>query len=304
MGAEFLDKRYHVRSTSTPSCPHPKAEKVAETLKKLIEWNSSLCSPSFTNRKLAMFSEGLRSLSDVHESVHDLLQLGSTQKTLVHSGIEGCIEETLDGSLRLLDVCGTVKDAMSQMKMHLRDFQSALRRKGREDSDIDKKISVYFNSRKHIKKEIRNGLIAIKRAEEQWKSSLIPDKDDQLCAVISVLRKARLITVSILESLLIVISASKTTSFKHYIFQRWMDKGRVACEGQEETVNEVKKLDASLSALYSKKCGKQGEVGKLREIQNQIEELGESIQCLEDGLQGVFRCLIQTRVTLLNLLNH
>ncbi|XP_068663022.1 uncharacterized protein [Aristolochia californica] len=187
-----------------------------------------------------MFSEGLRSLSDVHKSVHDLLQLGSTQKTLVHSGIEGCIEETLDGSLRLLDVCGTVKDAMSQMKMHLQDLQSAFRRKGRKDSDIDKKISVYFNSRKQIKKEIRNGLIAIKRAEEQWKSSLIPDKDDQLCAVISVLREAR----------------------------------------------------------------KQGEMGKLRQIQNQIEELGESIQCLEDGLQGVFRRLIQTRVSLLNLFNH
>ena len=64
-----------------------------------------------------------------HDCVDDLLVLPHALKALSQECGDRCIDELLDGSLRLLDVCGTAKDALSQMKESANELQSILRRR-------------------------------------------------------------------------------------------------------------------------------------------------------------------------------
>ncbi|KAL2935795.1 Glutamate--tRNA ligase [Bienertia sinuspersici] len=99
---------HHTRSLSFPSKPHPIAYQLDEHLCRLRSSQDA----SLTNK--------LTGLNDLYTCVDEFLQLPLNQNTL---------SEMLDGSLRLLDICATSRDALAQSKERLQDIQSVLRRR-------------------------------------------------------------------------------------------------------------------------------------------------------------------------------
>ncbi|KAH7567034.1 hypothetical protein JRO89_XS07G0009000 [Xanthoceras sorbifolium] len=83
----------------------------------------------------------LGGLRDLYENVDDLLQLPLTQQALSHEQHRKKVEEILDGSLRLVDVCGTTRDLFSQIKECVQELESFVRRKRGDGSNLaDQKL--------------------------------------------------------------------------------------------------------------------------------------------------------------------
>jgi len=51
-----------------------------------------------------------------------------TQKVISHHRGDKCVEEVLDGSVRILDMCGLTKDTVLQIKENVQALHSGLQR--------------------------------------------------------------------------------------------------------------------------------------------------------------------------------
>ncbi|KAL6214127.1 hypothetical protein ACLB2K_013565 [Fragaria x ananassa] len=252
----------HTRSNSFPSRPHPIIQEVDEHLCRLRSSESTSTSSSTISHKLS-------GLQELHDCVDRLLQLPLNQQALAQEKHQKCANELLDGSLRLLDVCSTAKDALLQTKECMQNLQSIIRRRRGEESEVlSSEIKKYLNSRKIVKKAIRKAM----NLKGMKTSSL--NNDQETIAIVSKLRDVEAVSFTIFESVLSFISGPK-----------------IACD--EEEVNAFAEVDAALKSLKN-----------ADNAQNHLSNLESCIQDQEEGLESLFRQLIKTRVSLLNILDH
>ncbi|KAM7257164.1 hypothetical protein ACFE04_012905 [Oxalis oulophora] len=206
---------FHVRSISLPTGSHPLAASVDEQLSRLrTSQETSTSSSSVLCHKL----DGLRKL---YECVDDLLQLPLTQQHLSNESLD----DVLNGSTRILDMCDISRDVLSQMKECQWELESSLRRKS------DRRPRKYN--------------LAVK---------MLIDSEE--------------ISLAVFESLFSLISQSKTNNGWSSVSKLFKPK-RVSCES----------------------------------LLRQSEDLNSNIEELEQNLECLYRRLVKTRVTLLNILN-
>ncbi|KAK9287280.1 hypothetical protein L1049_015693 [Liquidambar formosana] len=291
--------RYHARSISLPSNPHPRIPQFDEHLCRLRA--SEACSPSSSS-----LGHRLNGLKDLHDCVDELLLLPLTQQTLAQERHEKWFDGLLDGSLRLLDVCSTAKDALLQMKEHIHELQSILRRRRGSEFGIAKEVGEYFAYRKTVKKAIHKARKNLKGIEDKCSFSPI-NEDHETLSMVSMLRQVETTTLTVLESLLSLIAGPKAQSKPSswsLVSKVMVHSKRVACEEEETDVNEFDKVDAVLHSLLGHKRNKSNNSLHAESLQNQLGKLELSIEDLEEGLECLFRRLIKTRVSLLNIVNH
>ncbi|XP_021912171.1 uncharacterized protein LOC110825933, partial [Carica papaya] len=206
----------------------------------------------------------------------------------------------LDGSLRLLDACSSAKDVLLQTKECTRELQSSMRRRCGDETDIKK----YLASRKIVKKAIQKALGNLKGVEKKCSISPI-NKDHEALAVVSMLREVEAVTAAALKSLLSLISGSNLQKKKSgwSLVSKVMHHRRVA---SEEVLGNDKfmQADGALESLYGHKESRRDKHMFLENVQNQLKDLEQYIQELEDGLECLYRRLIKTRVSFLNIFNH
>ena len=87
----------------------------------------------------------------MNDSVDNLLLLPFAQ-ALAQEQNQKWFNELLDGSLRLLDVCGIARDALLQTKECTRELQSTLRRRHGNKMELAREVEKYLASRKAVKK--------------------------------------------------------------------------------------------------------------------------------------------------------
>ncbi|KAK8561209.1 hypothetical protein V6N13_149622 [Hibiscus sabdariffa] len=104
-------------------------------------------------------TEELNGLRDLYELVDSWLQLPSTQNSLAQSCNDN---ELLNGSLRLLDVCGLAKDALLQAKEDTQQLQSVFRKRRGDDAGFANEAKAYLASRKRANKFINKSLRDLK----------------------------------------------------------------------------------------------------------------------------------------------
>ncbi|XWS55160.1 hypothetical protein CRYUN_Cryun10bG0151100 [Craigia yunnanensis] len=277
---------YHSRSNSLPSRQHPLTSQIDENLSRLKASEAASTSSSIGHK--------LNGLQDLHECVDLLLQLPLTQKALAQEQHRKWVEKLLDGSLMLLDVCSTAKDALLQTKECNQELQSILRRRRGAEMGLVNEIRKYLTSRKSKKKVVCK---ALKNMKQINTSSF--NKDGENGDVISILREVEAVTIGVLESLLSFISGPDTESklCRWSLVSKLMHQKRVGCVEEEQKTNEIANAEASLRSLIKS--------DNMKHIENVQNELQKSELCIQDleGLESLFRRLIKARVTVLNIIN-
>ncbi|XVE67258.1 hypothetical protein DITRI_Ditri08aG0145900 [Diplodiscus trichospermus] len=283
---------YHSRSNSLPSRQHPITSQIDENLTRLRASEAASTTSSSIGHKL-------NGLQDLHECLDLLLQLPLTQQALAQEQKRKWIEELLDGSLMLLDVFSTAKDALLQTKDCTQELQSVLRRRRGAEMGLVNEVRKYLTSRKTMNKAICKALKNLKQMEAKFNTSSF-NKDGENGTVISILREVEAVTISVLESLLCFLSwpeaASKLSSWS--LVSKLVHQKRVICKEEEHKTNEIAKAEAALHSLIKSKNTK-----NVENVQRELQNSELCIQDLEEGLENLFRRLIKARVTILNILN-
>ncbi|OMO83458.1 hypothetical protein COLO4_22520 [Corchorus olitorius] len=240
---------------------------------------------------------GFTRLAELYNNIEEIIQ--TDQKALHHQQNIKLVEEALDDSVGLLDACGNARDLIMMMKEQVQELQSALRRKGR-NSSIETNIHEYISFRKKLKKKIAQSLKTLKKLEGNSISICsLPVDCHHVLMVVKALRESNAIAVSMFRSFLCFLSmpVMKTKAGGWSLISKLMPER--SCQ---KLFNEVGIVDFTLSTLQGK-VGKNIEAKIDAQIQvRRLETLCATIKCLEQGLDGLFRCLIRNRVSLLNVI--
>ncbi|CAI0407798.1 unnamed protein product [Linum tenue] len=244
---------FHARSNSFPAESHPLVSEIDEQVCRLRQ---------------SSISHKLNGLQDLYGIVDKLLQLSTTQQALAND--QKCFNEVLEGSLRLLDLCNTAKDALSQMKESVAELQSAIRRR---QGGLEGETRRYLKSRCMVKKAIQKALKA------------------NNIETVAMLKEAESAVVEVLECLLLFISQTSSKSSSWSLVSKLMTNQKPVCQ-ENDNENEFAEVDASL------KTNKSGE-----EVQVHLKNLQPCIQDLEEGVEWLLRRVIKTRASILNIHN-
>ncbi|RVW22451.1 hypothetical protein CK203_099254 [Vitis vinifera] len=154
---------------------------------------------------LGKISTGLSGLQELHQCLEELLNLYSTQQALSHHQDKKWVDELLDGSVKLLDICGATRDVISQFKENVGDLQSALRRR-KGDVCIESSINNYIYWRKKMNKDAKRLLAAMKKMYNKGGASPLLDQDHHLSTMMRELREVNIMSISIFQSLVLLLS--------------------------------------------------------------------------------------------------
>ncbi|PIN10495.1 hypothetical protein CDL12_16917 [Handroanthus impetiginosus] len=267
----------HGRSLSFPSKLNPTTSHFEENL-SIVKGSEALCS-SFSSMK-----NRVNGLKNLYNNIDDLLLLPHIQQIISLECESKWVHQVSDGYIRLLDVSVTAKDLFSQTKHDLQELLSTLRRK-----DMDG-IRGYLNSRRKSKKIIQKYLKTLKTLRSKNNVATLK-KDEEIMAVVYMLKEAESVTAVLIESLLSFLNGSRVENGWSLV-SKLMNTKKVS----NHDLNEFEKMDALLQMNL--------EDVQVEEIMSHLKEMESKIQNLEDELECLFRQLIKTRVSLLNVLNH
>ncbi|KAJ1393645.1 hypothetical protein SESBI_34829 [Sesbania bispinosa] len=218
----------HTRCNSLPSAAHPFISQLEKHLQRLkgSEATSSLSSSSLSHR--------LNDMQDLHDCIDKLLQLPIEQQTLAQECNEKWVDDLLEGSLRLLDICSTTKDCLQQSRESMQKLLSVIRRKRGQETGFTIDGEMYLVSRKKTKKTIRKALEILKGMKHELIASS-SNKDNKISPMLSFLIEAEAVTLSSLEHLFQFISDLKGHSkrSKWSAISKLMQTRRVTCDSQD-----------------------------------------------------------------------
>ncbi|XP_062077500.1 uncharacterized protein LOC133782268 [Humulus lupulus] len=288
------------RSISLPSRLHPKSQKIEAQLNKLkTEWDLS-----FSSRETPIGSDtiqsGLTALTELYASTKELIHSPLTQQALLQNHSRKTMEETLDTSIGLLDACGAARELLLGMKENVQSLQSALRRKVVGDSSIESNVQSYISFRKNARKEVAKSLKALKTMQKN--NLFVHDQDhyhhlQPLQMVTKVLSELSTIAISIFGAIFVFLSMPKVANGWSLISKLVP----ISSEKGQKIFNEVGSVDISLFSLQSQLRKNETKID-VEIVRRRLESVDVCIDGLESRLDCLFRCLIQHRVSLLNLL--
>ncbi|XP_057440459.1 uncharacterized protein LOC130732425 [Lotus japonicus] len=269
----------HIRSNSLPSSPHSLVSECEEHLQRLKNTEATSSVPSSS-----LVSQKLNGLLDLHDCIDWLLQLPIKQQELARECNDKSVDDTLEGSLKLLDICSELKDFLLMSKEIMYELQSVIRRRRSNETGLKVEGAKYLASRKKLNKAIRKSLGNLKAMKHEC-------VEDRTSTIISILKEAEQVTVSSLESMLMLI-CDQPKHRRWSTISKMLQPKRIACDSQESETNEFEKVDAALKS------------SSFEQFQSHVENLEMCIQDLEIGVENLSRKLIRNRVSLLNIFNH
>lgn len=197
------------------------------------------------------------------------------------------MEESLSGSVDLLDICSAIREVFQMMRENVQSLQSALRRKGL-DSTIQTDLATYFCFRKRMNKSIAKTMKKVKSLEHT-----------RINVNESALRELAGIAVAIFRSILVFLSSPMTGSRGWSLVSKLM----MNVKFDDHDVNEVADVEFGLSSFHGKmRSGGAATVVDVQMMQKGLSNLDAVVGEFEGRLERLFRQLVRTRVTLLNVL--
>lgn len=234
-------------------------------------------------------------LRNLHDSANNLLHSPIIKKTVAKNGQEKFVHEISEASLRILESCANTKDVLLLVKDHLSDLQSTFRRRVTTASETPTAAEIKFGGftiqRKKLKKAMLKRLESLKGIKNKCFNSTSTSDDvsyinQDLTVVINVLREVRMTTMSIVESLMSLMSMPNPNGKKVKPYKLGFFESKFL-----NRVNSLSPWEKCDSVIL------QGATKRLEAVEMAIEELEQELEC-------IFRRLIRTRVSLLNILTN
>ncbi|XP_031494993.1 uncharacterized protein LOC116260697 [Nymphaea colorata] len=272
-------KSFHTRSTSFPSNSRPNLARVQECLDLVTAWEAS---PS----RKTQFPTRLGHVKDLYTSINAFLQLPRAPQALY--GKESLVAGLMDDFLCLMDVCGLAADSLLLMREHHQSLRSMFRR---GDSGLEAGICAYQCSRKRMRKDMKKCLRLLRSMEKQ-----VSPSNAKLDMIDQVFRDARTVTISTFSLLASTISGQRAA---RSIFSGLLSSKSHDVEDDEDGASLIEKVDVAIFGLYGHSSKKVED--NVRDAQKQMEALDLTLGETEAELEDVFRCLIQVKVSLLNI---
>ncbi|CAM8983480.1 unnamed protein product [Rhodiola kirilowii] len=206
-------------------------------------------------------------LASSQNNANELLQLESVQEALVSHRNEKWVYEISEASLTMVDLCGATKEVLLLIKSHLQILRTKNRRQCLREPWKHKTAQHSFTK---LKKEICKCLKSLRSMKNKPVAADIPAVcKDSMVEVVDMLRDVRMACILVLEWTLSAVSDSGTST-------RRSIRSMLMC-GQSKIISEEVAVE-------------DGE----RRVE-ELEGASEELECS-------FRRLIQTRVSLLNIL--
>ncbi|MQM01234.1 hypothetical protein Taro_033983 [Colocasia esculenta] len=274
-------KTYHVRSTSLPCQSHPLISHLEDEVRATREWQSA--EPE--GQSSTWLLSGLTQLERLHGTLDDLLQISRTKETLrcSTSGSSGLSERMLEDFLVFADAYGSFRSALVSVQELQSAAQVAVRR-GDEArlSSVARSLKKARKGITHLSSALRD---LLKSAEPAFPASTSGSsaEDAELAAI---LKEVKGITVSVSTVVfqgIAAVMASTVATVVHKSFS-WRALRRLALPASSTKKKALSETDWAKTAS------------------EKLDGLKDCIMGLETGSERVFRVLMNTRVSLLNIM--
>ncbi|KAJ0693750.1 hypothetical protein HanPI659440_Chr15g0600831 [Helianthus annuus] len=284
------------RSISLPTRLNPSFDQIEINLNKL-----KTLEPFYSSTRI---HSGLVCLIELYTTVDELIGSSQTQKVNLQSRNKVLIEDALARSTRLMDSYGSLLELLGKIKGSARVLQFALRRKGVATySTTDGHLMDYILSRKKVKKNIAACLGSLEQMEREIESCLVEGEDHHLSTVIRVLLEIVIATISMFRYVLVILSGKPKLDHKVFSFiTKLMPTGKPNCHKSQEIVNDADMIDLTLDSLWKHIKNNECKTVEVQMVMQRLHKLDHEVEGYEVGLDCLFRKLIQTRVSLLNIL--
>lgn len=257
-----------------------------ENLQSIRIASGTTCSSS------SSVAQKLNGLQDLHECVDELLLLPLVRQGFAEQIHERLVDELLDGSLRLLELCSAAKNSLLQTREALQELQSSMRRgKGLEQVQ-NTSIRSYLGTRKSVQKAMKRAILSLNSKTDDSASSLL-GKDGEAAVFISLLREVKAATIAVFESVFCFICGSrqpKLCSSRSLISKVMLNK-RVASKEEQMDLNELAKQDMVLESLIGLRTSNIMHPMLVEQLQDGLKNLDLDIQDLEERLEGLIQAV-------------
>ncbi|KAI3717094.1 hypothetical protein L1987_68451 [Smallanthus sonchifolius] len=284
-----------LRSSSLPSRLNPSCSRIEISLNKLKK-----LVPLYSSTHI---HSGLVCLIDLYVSVDELIGSSRTQNVNLQYRNKALVEDALDRSTRLMDSYSNLVELLAQMKENVRALQFALRRKGISTyASIEGHLLDYILSRKKAKKNIVGCLASLEQLERETESYLVAGGDHHLSSVIGVLREVFIATISVFRYILVTLSSKPKLDKGFSLILKLITTSKSSCHKSQEIDNDADIIDLTLDSLSKNIKKNECKSDEVQMVTERLHKVDCQIEGYEVGLDSLFRKLIQTRVSLLNIL--
>ncbi|GLT99953.1 hypothetical protein SLE2022_173560 [Rubroshorea leprosula] len=174
------------------------------------------------------------------------------------------MEDVLDGSLRLLDICSTARDVFSQIKGCVLDIESSLRRKNGTESSITNEIEKYFILTEQLNRIPKKFFGNTKRMQQNDLGDRIPKKffgntrrmqQNDLGDMSGMLREVEAISLTIFESMYSLICPRNSKTKGWSLVSKMIQPNRVCFVDKiDDVLNDLIIYKSQAKAWVSFKC--------------------------------------------------
>lgn len=275
----------HVRSTSLPTRTHPLITKLGQEVRSLRLWRmENQSSGSTVVPDVTWLATGFTRLENLlHVTLDDLLRLQQTQDSLRRHRKSSWVDTLLDDFLHFADTYGCFREALVSLQQLQSAARSAVRRKD------EAKLGSHARSQRKLEKEMQKLVSCLRDMGRIHEPLVFSDSSEAEMA--GVMREVKngiaSASASVFAGLMSLSSECLSTS-SNSTHASSSSAGSTAWSALK------KKLTVSSS---SKKTEEEWD-----KCLEGLKGLEKCAQELETGSDKVFRCLINTRVALLNIL--
>ncbi|XP_071713360.1 uncharacterized protein [Rutidosis leptorrhynchoides] len=271
-----VGKRLHFRSTSLPTRSHPILYQLKFHLNQLkSQWAYDIVPESINSDKI---SDALVRIRTILESLDDLLDLAPSRDSLRR--YQDWVEKVLEDFLVMVDVYGTFQMQISTLKQCNIAAQLAYRRRD------GLKTVVCIKGLKKSGREIFKLMPFLQTIQENNRNDLTRSDPNSDLDIVGVIKDVIEVIIMISEAVFGGIYGSFEVRKSSWMMGLKKSK----------RVKGIKELE---NGILSLKICKDEVLNK-----NTMHEMEECIDGIESGSEKVFRSLINTRVSLLNVLTQ